>query len=389
MKRRWFFVILALILASCGGQPSPILTEPATQAPPTPVPVTLTSTPALASFPRLVAPALIYLQMFTESAGWGITESALLRTEDGGQTWFDLTPAGLTSLGYAAQPFFLDLSHAWVLLPNNEGQMQGGNLYRTSDGGLHWSVNAVPFARGRLTFLDDLHGWMMADLGAGAGSNAVAIFQTSDGGMTWTQTYINDPTVPGAADSLPLSGLKFGLTPVDMQTAWVWGVTYAPGVPYLFRSEDGGRSWSPLSLPLPPQGENAQISIEAMRFFASTAFLAVRVVGDQNQLAIYVSHDRGDSWTLSPTLFPNGGMTQFLSAQEAVVYNGERFYVTRDAAQSWVETTPNIVFGETFALMDFVHPQIGWVVTADVSGKRLLYHSTDGGATWNLLPPQP
>ncbi|MGC8856545.1 MAG: WD40/YVTN/BNR-like repeat-containing protein [Anaerolineae bacterium] len=389
MKIRWLFLILTLSLTSCGGQPSPVVTQPADQTPPTPAPVIATSTPALASFPQVTAPALFNLQMFTEQEGWGVTETALLRTSDGGQTWFDLTPPGLNPVGYAVNPFFLDLFHAWVLVPTGNGSQQNGNLYRTSDGGLHWASNAVPFGGGRLVFLDDSRGWMLADLGVGAGSNAVAIFQTIDGGATWTQTYINDPTVPGAGDSLPLGGLKFGLTPLDMQTAWVWGVTYAPGRAYLFRTDDGGHTWTPVTLPLPPQGENAELSIEAMRFFGSTGFLAMRLTAEQNQLAIYVSQDGGTGWILAPTLLPNGGMTQFLSAQEAVVYNGDQFYVTRDAAQTWVTVAPNIVFAENFALMDFIHPQIGWVVTADITGQRLLYHSTDGGATWNLLSPQP
>ncbi len=389
MRIRWFFLILALLLTSCGGQPSPALTEPANQTPPTPAPVIETSTPALDSFPHLAAPALFNLQMFTAQEGWGVTETALLRTTDGGQTWFDLTPPGLSAVGYAVNPFFLDLSHAWVLVPAGDSPQQSGNLYRTSDGGLHWDSHTVPFGGGRLVFLDDSRGWMLADLGVGAGSNAVAIFQTTDGGATWTQTYTNDPTAPGAADSLPLGGLKFGLTPVDMQTAWVWGVTYAPGVAYLFRTDDGGHTWSQVALPLPPNGETAELSIDAMRFFGPTAFLALRLTAEQNQLAIYVSQDGGASWTLSPMLLPNGGMTQFLSAQEAVVYNGDQFYVTRDAAQTWVAVAPNIVFAESFALMDFIQPQIGWVVTADITGQRLLYRSTDGGATWNLLSPRP
>jgi hypothetical protein len=76
-----------------------------------------------------------------------------------------------------------------------------------------------------LTFLDVYNGWMLADLGVGAGSNMVAIFQTKDGGATWTQTYTNDPSAPDASASLPLGGLKADLVPLNKQTAWVTGVT--------------------------------------------------------------------------------------------------------------------------------------------------------------------
>jgi hypothetical protein len=98
----------------------------------------------------------------------------------------------------------------------------------------------TPFSGGDLQFLDPGNGWVLADLGVGAGSNAVAVYQTTDGGGTWSQKYINDPNAADAGDSLPLGGLKAGLAPLNMQTAWVYGVTYAPGSPYLFRTDDGG-----------------------------------------------------------------------------------------------------------------------------------------------------
>ena len=52
---------------------------------------------------------------------------------------------------------------------------------------------------------------------------------------------------------------------------------------------------------------------------------------------------------------PNGGRIRFLSAQEAIIYNGEQFYVTRDAARTWSTVSPDIVFGDSFADMDFVN----------------------------------
>ena len=47
----------------------------------------------------------------------------------------------------------------------------------------------------------------------------VAVFQSDDGGSTWKQAFRNDPNVAAASDSLPLGGLKDGITPVDMKAA--------------------------------------------------------------------------------------------------------------------------------------------------------------------------
>ena len=112
-----------------------------------------------------------------------------------------------------------------------------GLLYRTSDGGLTWTVYPVPFGGGDLTFTDETHGWMMAHLGSAAGSMGVSIYRTDDGGDTWTQVYTNDPNLANAGDSLPLGGIKSNLTPLDAGTAWVGGVIYAPETFYFCQDQ--------------------------------------------------------------------------------------------------------------------------------------------------------
>ena len=108
--------------------------------------------------------------------------------------------------------------------------------------------------------------------------------------------------------------------------------------------------------------------------------------GDSTQTAVYVTSDGGDTWTLMPTLIPNAGQSDFLSAEEGIIYNGEQFYVTRDAARTWATVTPDIVFGDSFALMDFVNPDSGWVVSV-VEDHHSLYRTHDGGRTWLPVIP--
>jgi photosystem II stability/assembly factor-like uncharacterized protein len=111
--------------------------------------------------------------------------------------------------------------------------------------------------------------------------------------------------------------------------------------------------------------------------------MAVRMSGASTEMALYVTTDVGNTWSLTPTLIPEGGSADFLSENEAVVYNGQQFYVTRDAARTWSIIPPDVNFGETFAFMDFVNPDSGWVITIDpATNHRSLYRTSDGGATW-------
>jgi photosystem II stability/assembly factor-like uncharacterized protein len=194
----------------------------------------------------------------------------------------------------------------------------------------------------------------------------------------------NDPNKANAGDSLPLGGQKFGIAPSDMETAWVYGVVYTPGAAYLYRTDNAGQLWEQVSIPLPPEAENADITIEQVEFVTpGNGFLAMRISSDTVNLAIYMSSDGGDTWTLTPTLIPDGGAANFLSAEEAVVYNGSQFYVTQDAGRTWGIIPPDVKFGDTFAAMDFVSRSTGWVVTLDpTTNHRSLNMTADGGATW-------
>ena len=318
-----------------------------------------------------------------------MTETFLVRTNDGGITWYNVTPPDLVEMGSTVHTFMLDKDHAWVQKPDFNNFPNNGLLYHTADGGLTWTISSTPFSGGDLSFIDNNRGWMLADLGAAAGSNAVAVFQTNDGGTTWTQTYTNDPNLPDASDSLPLGGLKSDLVPLNMQTAWVGGVVYSPGTVYLYRTDDRGNTWSPVNLELPEGAENFELGIDKdqMKFVSDAdGFLVVRVSGDSTQTAVYVTNDGGDTWTLTPTFIPEAGQSDFISADEAILYNGEQFYVTRDAARTWTTVSPDIVFGDSFATMDFVNLNSGWIITV-ADDQRSLYRTHDGGATWLPVTP--
>jgi photosystem II stability/assembly factor-like uncharacterized protein len=389
MRLRYIWIASALLLSACNisiTSFSPSTEQPAippTEIPPTPFPDT--PAPAAIDAPLIESPALLEIQFLNELDGWGVTETQIVRTNDGGVTWYNVTPPDVVETGYTVETFILDNAHVWLQKPDFNNFPNNGLLYRTIDGGLTWSISSTPFSAGELTFLDESNGWMLADLGVGAGSNAVAVFQTTDGGTTWTQTYINDPNSPEAGDSLPLSGIKADLVPINMQTAWVAGVIYSPGTVYLYRTEDGGRNWSPETLELPDGAENFELSIDEdqIQFVsANDGFLVVRMAGDSTETAVYVTRDGGNSWTLTPTMIPNAGPADFVSAEEVIIYNGEQFYVTRDAATTWSTVSPDIVFGDSFATMDFVNANTGWIISV-AEDHRSLYRTNDGGATWS------
>ena len=146
-----------------------------------------------------------------------------------------------------------------------------------------------------------------------------------------------------------------------------------------------------MPMPLPADAQNFELGIDRdqMKFVSpKDGYLALRMSGDATQTAVYVTHDAGNTWRLTPTVLNGAGASSFLTRQEAVIYNGEQFQVTRDEAQTWSAVVPDISFGETFAGMEFVNLTSGWVITIDPStNHRSLYRTQDGGSTWLPVVP--
>jgi photosystem II stability/assembly factor-like uncharacterized protein len=215
---------------------------------------------------------------------------------------------------------------------------------------------------------------------------AVSIYRTDDGGASWTCTYTNDPNLAGSGESLPLGGIKNNLTPLDSQTAWVGGVIYSPETFYLFKTSDGGRTWAPQSMPAAPGMQNTEVAVDIGPIFLSPVegILPIRFSGETLRTGFYATHDGGLTWEFV-AFMPGAGPVDFVSPTEGFFWTGEKLFVTVDGARTWSSINSNLLFGITFAGMDFVNLRTGWVRTFSETGQYGLYKTTDGGATWDPI----
>jgi photosystem II stability/assembly factor-like uncharacterized protein len=360
----------------------------------TPTPTSTLAPPTVAPPPVVASPLIDKLVMIDASNGWAIGNSYVLRTMDGGATWYNVTPPG--AAGSIRSNFFPNINTGWVLISvSPPGPPGPGSLYRTTDGGLNWVHYDVPFNSGYLQFLDNTHGFVMTILGAAMNKQAVALYQTSDGGATWVRKYINDPTVSGYGNSLPLGGHKNGMTFRDITTGWVGGDTPADGFVYLYKTTNSGVTWSQQPLALPAGYESAETITTAPTFFGlNDAILPVRMITSTGTvLFIYVSHNGGTTWTRSSDSLHQGSHLDFISANNGFAWDPTGlFHFTSNAGGSWSNITPNVNFGDSIRDMDFVSTTTGWVLDTDTNGNSALYRTTDGGRTWTLLfgnPPAP
>lgn len=396
MKRILYSMIFAALVAACGPQvtqhpletseglftSTAIATEEPQVAPQSALQPQGTPLPAAIEAPIIDSPAIVNIEMLDEVFGWALTDENIIRTNDGGVTWYNVTPGSLAEAGYLVYPDFFDANHAWVQFPDMNKYPNGGTLYRTVDGGLTWESFSTPFSGGSLHFVDENNGWMMADLGVGAGSMAISVFQTGDGGKNWSRVYTNDPNLAEASDTLPLGGIKNMIVPLDAETAWIGGVVYAPGQTYLFRSDDGGKTWFNINLVLPENTTESELSVEDMVFLSPTnGLLALRVTSDTPQTIVYSTENGGNTWSQLPVSFEGYGILETPSSSEMIFYTADQFYVTNDAGATVQQVSPDIKLGDSVIDMSFANSQTGWILTVD----QKLYKTTDSAATWTPL----
>ena len=286
--------------------------------------------------------------------------------------WESLTNAPLRSAASRHDDvFFLDDANGWLI--NGAGEVHG-----TEDGGANWTplhTEDGVFFRS-VGFADESRGWIGNLNGFNQPTPSSALYETTDGGMTWTNITdrVTGPEPVGIC----------GLWIADSST--IYGVGRWNGPAVFIRSTDGGDTWESESL------EPMATGLVDVFFFDEARGLVIGGKGVGNSVAeqeasvtvILGTDDGGDTWDVryeSTTPGTWGWKFSFPTPQigyAAVQGPSPRGTVlkTTDGGQTWVELTVAEPAG--FSGIGFADADLGWV-GADLD---LAFETRDGGATW-------
>ena len=246
--------------------------------------------------------------------------------------------------------YFADSKRGWVA--GDEGYVS-----RTVDGGVTWEQSRVATkdAVNDIYFRNKDNGYLLA---------GNSIFQTEDGGQTWTEIRRYFATDFGGAQpelySVRFSGKKRG---------WVVGSISANDVvvdSLVIYTDDGGKSWQRQRVPTKQELIHVDFADEKRGWIVG--------VGG----TILHTEDGGETWT------------EQLSRTKATLYHvdfrnervgwavGERATILRtvDGGLSWLPVEVSV--RATFLSVEFPDEKAGWVVGRG----GVILRSDDGGRTW-------
>lgn len=312
-------------------------------------------------------------------------------TTDGGRSWLDRTPPGL-SHGTARQSIegldALGTADAWVTY----GPLGSGSrlaLMVTIDGGKHWArLGQLPSPYCSLQMLTGAVGWCVATLEA-MGSGPAVIYRTVDGGWHWAlesrspSPYSWGRGTPGALPFGCDKEVRFS-TAAQGSAALVCAVGLSP----IYGSTDAGRTWGKRNVEPLPAGYGLTPGTPAMWASAPTldgrlGAVGLSVEGTHDKSLVYRSSDAGATWwPVAPPGPPRDWSVDVVTATTWKLTAGTTVLTTTDAGHTWSTATSGLDLGPQDGTPDYVNADDGW--RTPVEGTSL-YRTTDGGKTWQRV----
>jgi photosystem II stability/assembly factor-like uncharacterized protein len=312
----------------------------------------------------------------------------IFKSTNQGTTWtpvFDRVDAMMSVGDVAVAPSNGSIVWAGTGEANNrQSSSWGDGVYKSTDGGRTWTAVGLRDTRhiGRIV-IDPSNPEIVYVAAAGHlwGPNEErGVFKTIDGGRTWQKVLFVDSNT-GATDLAidPEHPHVLYAATYQRQRA-AWGFNGGGPGSGIFRTRDGGATWTKLALGL-PAGDKGRIGLDVSRAAAHTVYAVVEAAGRDG--GVYRSSDGGDTWEQLSTLNPR---PMYYSQLRLDPRDSRRVYLLGSNRGFYVSDDAGATFRDVFSTIHSEDHAL-WIDPDDtnhliVGGDGGVSISWDRGGTW-------
>jgi photosystem II stability/assembly factor-like uncharacterized protein len=310
------------------------------------------------------------------------------RSTDGGAHWSNVTPPGLSRAGRrtAIQATdFLSAARAWVAY-GAVTYDSPKTLLSTADGGRTWTrVGRLPSPSCTPQFVNAVDGWCV-DIGGALGSEFVTIYRTTTAGRIWREVSRNGAGgMPESPNPIPF-GCDKSVTFSSTTRGFASSVCNGGGG-YIYATADGGARWHRSLMVQRTAGPSDGAAFTAVVASGNAAAAGYTVEGYQTMptvSVVYRSANGGASWTAVRPPGPSAGYdVDIVTPKVWKLVAGRTVLGTDNAGRAWTRITANVALAGYSSVL-FVTPLVGWEVDPASSSSNVR-HTTDGGRRWTTV----
>lgn len=319
------------------------------------------------------------LYMIDDNVGWGSTKNSIMYYQNG--NWKNITPPQLKAKENTGLYAFND-KIAFVKIDNK--------VLHTKNSGVNWEESKISSSKDKekllnatFSFINENTGWMLVNNGFATGHSPFDIFRTTNQGATW-QLILHIGYGNNSTNSLSDTINPNKITFIDNSHGFLTGEANEENEVIFYKTNDSGKTWRKIKLPLPKLQQGELISIAAPEFFDNkNGILSITIRGTKSEYTLfYTTRDQGNTWQYLSKI--NGsGEVNFLNSQlgwanikQSISQENTSIYSTKDGGKTWNKES-DLSF--TLNHLKFTSPLIGWGINENT---QQVMRSENGGASW-------
>jgi photosystem II stability/assembly factor-like uncharacterized protein len=283
----------------------------------------------------------------------------ILKTSDGGSTWNQIS-SNLSNYIYLKDVYFSNSNIGWVL--------SKGNIYKTIDGGMNWSIQ---FTAPSLTFLESFY-FFDENKGIAVGSSGSGkVYLTTNGGNNWIENSLFGASwIYDVYFSDELNGWAVGLraSQITISSDMWGGISIDIVNPFvtMWHTTDGGTNWSQRDFLYSGRLYGVYFSDSDIGWAA----------GEQG--IVLKTEDGGSSWNFTKNIHDLNAIHFFNLSSGISVGETGTLQISSDGGDTWKLISGSGTFNHLLSVQ-FLNQNVGLAVGA----KGTILNTLDGGNTWS------